>query len=82
MGHAGDFEVTEDDQEAADSGKSAPEVEKSGSMKLVAAAGIGAGTVLVLGLGVWTLLARRRTAALPGQGPGQVPGQYGPPPAW
>ncbi|WP_327324785.1 hypothetical protein OG735_21435 [Streptomyces sp. NBC_01210] len=62
---AGDFEVTQDDQEAADSGKSAPEAAKSDTMKLVAAAGIGAGTVLVLGLGAWTLLARRRTAAVP-----------------
>ncbi|MGP9019824.1 hypothetical protein ACT1U9_15680 [Streptomyces sp. BR1] len=32
-------------------------------MRLLAAAGIGTGTLLVLGLGVWTLLARRR--ALP-----------------
>ncbi|MCX4824410.1 hypothetical protein OG883_32060 [Streptomyces sp. NBC_01142] len=87
-GPAGDFEVTQDDQEAADSGKSAPEVAKSDTMQLVAAAGIGAGTVLVLGLGAWVLLARRRTAALPtpapfpspdsftaqGQAPGQAPG--------
>ncbi|MET7712773.1 hypothetical protein [Streptomyces sp. NPDC005407] len=86
-GPAGDFEVTKDDQEAADSGKSAPEAAKSDTMQLVAAAGIGAGIVLVLGLGVWTLLARRRTAtagagagaglgAAPGPvGPGQAPGQ-------
>jgi hypothetical protein len=85
-GPAGDFEVTKDDQEAADSGKSAPEAAKSDTMQLVAAAGIGAGIVLVLGLGVWTLLARRRTAtvgagaglgAAPTPGPvgqGQVPG--------
>ncbi|TQK53064.1 hypothetical protein FBY35_3535 [Streptomyces sp. SLBN-118] len=68
-GPAGDFQVTKDDQEAADSGKSAPEAAKSDTMQLVAAAGIGAGTVLVLGLGVWTLLARRRTAGAPAQGP-------------
>ncbi|MFI9580770.1 hypothetical protein ACIHCQ_02750 [Streptomyces sp. NPDC052236] len=86
-GPAGDFEVTQDDRDAAGSGKSAPEAAKSDTMELVAAAGIGAGTVLVLGLGVWTLVARRRAAAgaadaaagadavMPG------PGQYGPPPA-
>jgi hypothetical protein len=89
-GPAGDFEITQDDQEAADSGKSAPEAAKSGTMTLVAAAGIGAGTVLVLGLGAWTLLARRRGAAVtsasgpapysghgqtPGAVPGAVPGQ-------
>ncbi|MFF4228803.1 hypothetical protein [Streptomyces sp. NPDC001820] len=87
-GPAGDFEVTKDDQEAADSGKSAPEAAKGGTMQLVAAAGIGAGTVLVLGLGAWMLLARRRTAnaapdataapaatAAPGVGP--VPGPVG-----
>lgn len=83
-GPAGDFEVTKDDQEAAASGKSAPEAAKSNTMQLVAAAGIGAGAVLVLGLGVWMLLARRRTAsadatAAPGPGPGagQVPGPVG-----
>jgi hypothetical protein len=75
---AGDFEVTQDDREAAASGKSAPEAAKSDTMELIAVAGIGAGTVLVLGLGVWTLVARRRAAAaavavMPG------PGQYGPP---
>nr|WP_309226438.1 hypothetical protein [Streptomyces lunaelactis] len=73
-GPAGDFEVTQDDQEAADSGKSAPEVAQSGTMKLVAAAGIGAGTVLVLGLGAWMLLARRRAA--PVQGPAPAAGPF------
>ncbi|MGW0553451.1 hypothetical protein ACWDZ6_04500 [Streptomyces sp. NPDC002926] len=81
-GPAGDFQVTQEDEEAADSGKSAPEAAKSDTMKLVAAAGIGAGAVLVLGLGAWMLLARRRPAAVPtapaqfpahGQVPGQVP---------
>lgn len=75
-GPAGDFEVTKDDQEAADSGKSAPEAAKSDTMQLVAAAGIGAGIVLVLGLGVWTLLARRRTATA-GEGLGAAPGPVG-----
>jgi hypothetical protein len=63
-----------------------------GTMRLVAVSGIGAGTVLVLGLGAWTLLARRRGARGAGgpQGPGgpqgsggpQGPGQYRPPSAW
>ncbi|MFE7775538.1 hypothetical protein ACFU5O_16870 [Streptomyces sp. NPDC057445] len=76
-GAAGIFGVTDDDQEAAAIGQSGPGAERSGTMKLVAAAGIGAGAVLVLGLGAWTLLARRRGA----QGP-QQPGGYGPPAAW
>ncbi|MET9426207.1 MULTISPECIES: hypothetical protein [unclassified Streptomyces] len=62
-GPAGIFAVTQDDKERAASGQSGPEAERSDTMKVVAAAGIGSGTVLVLGLGVWTLLARRR--ALP-----------------
>ncbi|MBM9620468.1 hypothetical protein [Streptomyces zhihengii] len=69
-GPAGDFQVTDDDQEAADSGRNAAEESTSATMRVVAAAGIGTGTLLVLGLGVWTLLARRRAAAGPG---GQVP---------
>ena len=58
-GPAGDFAVTDDDRDVAADGP------KNDTMVLVAAGGIGAGTVLVLGLGAWTLLARR----------------YGPPPA-
>lgn len=68
-GDAGIFGVTDDDRDMAKSGLSAPEAGASGTMKLVAAAGIGAGSVLVLGLGAWTLLARRRAvpvAAQPG----------------
>ncbi len=85
-GPAGDFEVTDDHLSAAESGQSSSEAEKSGTMQLVAAAGIGAGTVLVLGLGVWMLVARRRAAAGPpsaGQGADSgAPTQYGPPAAW
>ncbi|MFD7334988.1 hypothetical protein ACFV98_03155 [Streptomyces violascens] len=47
------------------------------SMTLLAALGIGTGTVLVAGLAVWTLVARRRAAA---DAPG--PGGFGPPSAW
>ncbi|MFJ8073538.1 hypothetical protein ACIQ7Q_06235 [Streptomyces sp. NPDC096176] len=86
-GPADDFRVTEDDQAAAESGKNAEGTAKSDTMAVVAAAGIGAGTVLLLGLGAWTLLARRRVPAdgepaafsMPGQrqphGPVQTPVQ-------
>ncbi|WP_063837383.1 hypothetical protein, partial [Streptomyces sp. NRRL WC-3549] len=61
-GSAGIFGVTDGDRDMARSGQSAPQAERSGTMTTVAAAGIGTGSVLVLGLGVWTLLARRRPA--------------------
>ncbi|MFF5390629.1 hypothetical protein ACFY5H_20150 [Streptomyces sp. NPDC013012] len=65
-GDPGPFAVTPDDKRAAETGSSgaqaAEEAERSDSMRLVATAGIGTGTVLLLGLGAWTLVARRRTA--------------------
>ena len=79
VGNPGPFAVTEDDQDAAASGQSGSEADAtSGTMKLVAAAGIGAGVVLLLGLGGWTLAARRRATQ---QGP-QDPPQFGPPASW
>lgn len=84
-GPAGDFQVTDDDLSAAENGQSTSAAAKSDTMRLVAAGGIGAGTVLVLGLGVWMLVARRRAAEGPGVGPGNDSGaqtQYGPPAAW
>ncbi|MFE5481445.1 hypothetical protein [Streptomyces sp. NPDC056527] len=78
-GDAGAFKVTDDDRDAAASGASGPQAQKSDSMTLVAAAGIGAGTVLIVGLGLWTLAGRRRAArAAPQDGPPQ----FGPPTAW
>ncbi|MFD7439913.1 hypothetical protein [Streptomyces sp. NPDC059909] len=87
VGPLGDFGVSEGEK-----------AEKSSTMKLVGAAGIGAGTVLVLGLGAWMLVARRRVAGQPhvlpasAQGQAQAPiqpqsrpqsqSQYGPPAAW
>ncbi|HEX5567147.1 MAG TPA: hypothetical protein VFY14_09540 [Streptomyces sp.] len=56
---AAGFGVTEKDREAAARGQSAAEAETSGTMRTVAWVGIGAGTVLLLGLGLWTLIARR-----------------------
>ncbi|WP_406060112.1 hypothetical protein OG462_22370 [Streptomyces sp. NBC_01077] len=62
-GDPGRFTVTADDKEAAENGASgAQAAERSDSMTVVAAAGIGSGTVLLLGLGAWTLVARRRAA--------------------
>ncbi|MFJ8695171.1 hypothetical protein [Streptomyces roseolilacinus] len=61
-GPAGIFAVTEDDRQAAADGESGPRAEDSGAMRLVAAGGIGTGTVLLLTLGLWTALARRRAA--------------------
>ncbi|MFJ8920877.1 hypothetical protein ACIREK_15550 [Streptomyces sp. NPDC102415] len=83
QGDAGIFGVTDDDRDMARNGLSAPEAGESDRMKMVAAAGIGTGSVLVLGLGAWVLLARRRAAAAavpPGAG-GQPP-FGGPPQAW
>ncbi|RPK62147.1 hypothetical protein EES43_14130 [Streptomyces sp. ADI96-02] len=69
-GDPGIFAVTDRDKDMAKNGGSAPQAaERSGTMRLVAASGIGAGTVLVLGLGIWTLVGRRRAAAVPADGP-------------
>jgi hypothetical protein len=62
-GDPGPFTVTADDKEAAANGASAARAaEPNGSMQVVAVAGIGSGTALLLGLGAWTLVARRRAA--------------------
>ena len=84
-GAAGIFGVSDEDKDMARSGQSAPQAARSDTMKVVAAAGIGTGSVLVLGLGAWTLLARRRTvpAAVPqGAGAQQQSPYGGPPQAW
>ncbi|WP_240436605.1 hypothetical protein [Streptomyces sporangiiformans] len=63
----GVFDVTAGDKAAAASGAAAAGgrdgADGDATMKLVAVGGIGAGSVLVLGLGVWTVVARRRAAA-------------------
>ncbi|MEU7119026.1 hypothetical protein [Streptomyces zaomyceticus] len=62
-GDPGPFTVTADDKEAAANGATgAQAAETNSSMRVVAAAGIGSGTVLLLGLGAWTVIARRRAA--------------------
>ncbi|MFE3488488.1 MULTISPECIES: hypothetical protein [Streptomyces] len=77
-GDAGVFGVTDQDREVARKGKNAREAAQSGPMTVVAAAGIGTGSVLLLGLGVWTLLARRRAAATPAPGSPAVGGHRPP----
>ncbi|MEW2630254.1 hypothetical protein AB0903_00970 [Streptomyces sp. NPDC048389] len=77
-GPVGDFEVTEANREAAESGKSAEEAATGDGMMLLAVGAIGLGTLLVLGLGVWTLLARRRTPQDTEPAALSVPGQPGP----
>ncbi|MEU0693340.1 hypothetical protein ABZ349_05045 [Streptomyces niveus] len=57
-GPAEEFNVSDGNQEQAVDGENAD----SGPMTLVAVGGIGTGTMLVLGLGGWALLARRRDA--------------------
>ncbi|MFI8003875.1 hypothetical protein [Streptomyces sp. NPDC086010] len=79
-GEAGIFEVGDDDRDMARSGQSASDADRSDTMKTVAAGGIGTGTVLVLGLGLWTLLARRREAGATAAAGGHQPG--GQPSAW
>ncbi|MFE0699469.1 hypothetical protein [Streptomyces sp. NPDC058872] len=59
-GDPGAFTVTTGDREAAEKGTNAAPAETNGTMALVATVGIGTGTALLLVLGAWTLLARRR----------------------
>ncbi|WP_405821535.1 hypothetical protein OG705_17615 [Streptomyces sp. NBC_00838] len=61
-GPAEEFNVSDENRDQADTGENPRDAEDSGTMTLVAAGGIGTGTVLVLGLGGWALLARRREA--------------------
>ncbi len=54
------FEVTDEEREAAAEGVAAGD---DTVMRAVAVGGIGTGSALLVGLGVWTLVARRRPAA-------------------
>ncbi|MFJ2743039.1 hypothetical protein ACIO3O_25630 [Streptomyces sp. NPDC087440] len=74
-----DFGVPKGDARAVDGGRGAAPDGRSGVMRVVAAAGIGTGSVLVLGLGTWTLVARRRAAA---GGAAQPGAGFGPPAGW
>ncbi|MGW1025533.1 hypothetical protein ACWD4J_17820 [Streptomyces sp. NPDC002577] len=56
------FGVTDRDQDAAASGETEADAARSDTMKLVAACSLGTGAALVLFLGAWTVVARRRAA--------------------
>ncbi|MYV74305.1 hypothetical protein GT352_10185 [Streptomyces sp. SID1046] len=60
---AGGFGVGDEDRAAAEEGLTAPEAaeaaERHSTLRIVAGAGFGTGTVLLLVLGGWTLLGRR-----------------------
>ncbi|WP_129295326.1 hypothetical protein [Streptomyces lydicus] len=73
------FSVTSDDRESARKGRTAQQAAKSGTLMTVAYAGIGTGVVLLLGLGAWTLVARRSMAgaAAAAVGPGGPAGPGG-----
>jgi hypothetical protein len=58
---AAGFGITDADRDAADKGLTSPENERSGTLKLVAAGGLGTGTALLFGLAAWTFLARRKS---------------------
>jgi hypothetical protein len=84
------FGVSEEDKEQAANGQTAEEAQRSDTLQLVAYAGIGAGVVLILGLSVWWLMARRQAVAGgagapalggPAQGQGLGPAGSGPAPS-
>ncbi|MFJ5996915.1 hypothetical protein [Streptomyces sp. NPDC092370] len=56
----GVFEVSDEDREAAAQGVAGGD---DTAMRALAVGGIGTGSALLVGLGVWTLVARRRNAA-------------------
>ncbi|MEU7720302.1 hypothetical protein [Streptomyces tibetensis] len=56
----GAFEVSDEDREAAAEGVAAGD---DTAMRLLAVGGIGTGSALLVGLGVWSLVARRRSVA-------------------
>ncbi|WP_225858853.1 hypothetical protein [Streptomyces albicerus] len=88
------FDVTAGDKDAAASGAAATGGDGGSdgntAMKAVAAGGIGAGFVLVLGLVVWTVAARRRATTAAGDAgevavppvDGTASREYGAPRAW
>ncbi|MDG4857449.1 hypothetical protein P8605_04630 [Streptomyces sp. T-3] len=61
-GSAGVFDVTEQDEEAAAEGQSDGEARRGDVLRLVGVVAIGVGSLLVTGLGLWTVVARRRVA--------------------
>ncbi|WBB57891.1 hypothetical protein O7599_19640 [Streptomyces sp. WMMC500] len=87
---AAGFAVTDDDRDRAAEGTAADESGDGdgAGKKILAVAGIGAGVLLLAGLGLWTLLARRRTVPgapggpqVAGEDTQTAPGAYGGGPA-
>ncbi|MCM2427403.1 hypothetical protein [Streptomyces sp. RKAG337] len=77
------FSISGDDLAKADG--TATGGGSSSTMRMVAFAALGAGTVLLLSLAVWLVAARRRprvAAAAAAQAPQPPQSGYGPPPAW
>ncbi|UQA94292.1 hypothetical protein [Streptomyces halobius] len=66
------FSVTSEDREVARKGRTAQEAATSGTLTTVGYAGIGAGVVLLAGLGAWTVVARRKAGASGAAGPDYV----------
>ncbi|MET7639231.1 hypothetical protein [Streptomyces sp. NPDC005438] len=80
--HAAGFGVSDRDRRQARDGRAADEAEDDGNKRLIAYAGLGAGTVLLVGLGLWFWLPRRRAAATAdGPDTSEPPTTPAPPPA-
>ncbi|WP_016906170.1 hypothetical protein [Streptomyces xiaopingdaonensis] len=73
--HEAGFGVDDSDREQAAKGQTAAQAEESADRSLLGYAGIGVGTALLVGLGAWVLVARRRAAGSRSAGP---PYGYGP----
>lgn len=73
---AAGFGVSDDDREAARTGRNALQTadDDSGTLRILGLAGVGAGSALLVLLAVWLIVARRRAAAVP-----VVPGAAAPP---
>jgi hypothetical protein len=77
---AAGFGVSQEDRDQAAAGLTPQAAERRDTLAVVGWAGIGAGTVLVAGLGLWALLARRGAVEAAGHGtavPAAGPGPYG-----
>ncbi|MFH9420294.1 hypothetical protein [Streptomyces sp. NPDC017529] len=57
--NAAEFSVTPQERVAADAGMTPQQATHNGTLRLVGYGGISTGTVLLLALGVWTVVARR-----------------------
>ncbi|MFG2207145.1 hypothetical protein [Streptomyces sp. NPDC048638] len=62
-GPAPEFTVTDADREMARTGRAEEAAGGNNTLRAVGYAGIGTGVVLLVGLGVWTLVARRRVVS-------------------